>query len=183
METAREKHREKYEWRKEEEHSEIQQASLALPSGKEGEQLMIEQRPAMVETWTYKNKNALMYVPEGTEHSVIEQIEKKAKGTQEVIHEHTRFSRNPFPDASCSGMLAGASAAKLAQQQGKIGVNGQVFAPSETPKVNGFEFVATPSPAPVSFAAARGRSHSKTLPAMIGSSQGQDLPGEGLHRK
>ncbi|EDO41932.1 predicted protein [Nematostella vectensis] len=150
METAREKHREKYEWlyKKEEEHSEIQQASLALPSGKEGEQLMIEQRPAMVETWTYKNKNALMYVPEGTEHSVIEQIEKKAKGTQEVMHENTRFSRNPFPDASCSGMLADASAAKLAQQQGKIGVDGQVIAPSETPKVNGFGFIATPSPAP-----------------------------------
>ena len=32
--------------------------------------------------------------------------------------------------------------------QGKVGVDGKELLPSATPKVNGFGFVATPSPAP-----------------------------------
>lgn len=67
MKISDQKHREKHGWLydKEKEHEERQKQALALPdiekqnSGK----LALS---SSVENWTYTNKNALMYVPDGT---------------------------------------------------------------------------------------------------------------------
>lgn len=147
MEQARLKQRQKYSWlyKKEEEQLQNSEKGLALCENKEGDQLMLEDRPAMVDTWKYKNKNALMYCPEGMEYSVKEKIENKSK-PQEVQHVNTRFTKNPFPDESCSGSLVSAAAAKQANYQGKVGVDGLEQNPNESPQVGGFGFVAaTPS--------------------------------------
>jgi protein DGCR14 len=148
MEQARLRQKEKYGWlyKKEEEQSVNNQLSLALPEPKQGDQLLQAERPAMIETWTYKNKNALMYCPEGMEESVKDIIDNKTHEKQEVTHRNTRFTRNPFPDNVCSESLASAAAFKSASQLGKIGVDGSEEKASASPQVNGYGFVpATPN--------------------------------------
>ena len=152
MDTAVQKHREKYKWlyEKETEQKERKETILALPAPEDGDQFKYEDRPSMIETWNYTNKNALMYYPDGVELSAKEKIEGKFAKRQQIQHENSRFKKNPFPDESCDDKLAAAAAAasRLSAKQGKVGVDGQVQGASETPKVNGFGFVATPSPAP-----------------------------------
>ena len=150
MEVSAQKHREKYQWLydKEQEHREKTEKTLALPAPKEGDQFKYEDRPAMIETWNYTNKNSLMYCPDGVDASAQEKIDGKYRKRQEIVHTNSRFTKDPFPDVSCDDKLAAAAAARLAAQQGKIGVDGLVQGASETPRVNGFSFVATPSPVP-----------------------------------
>lgn len=151
MEQARLRQQEKYSflYKKEEEQLQNSEHRLALPEGKEGDQLMLEDRPAMVDTWKYKNKNALMYCPDGLEHSVKEKIENQTYKPQEVSHANTRYIKKPFPDDSCSGSLTSAAESNKANKQGKIGVDGHEQNPAESPNVSGFGFVAaTPSMVP-----------------------------------
>ena len=150
MDTGIQKHREKYQWLfdKEKEQLERKEKILALPASEEGDQFKYEDRPSMIETWNYTNKNVLMYYPDGVEASAQEKIEGKYRKRQEIRHENSRFNKDPFPDESCDGKLAAAAATRLAAKQGKIGVDGQAQGVSETPRVNGYGFVATPSPAP-----------------------------------
>lgn len=150
MDTSIQKHREKYQWlyEKEEEQKERKEKILALPAPEDGDQFKYEDRPSMIETWNYTNKNVLMYYPDGVDASAQEKIEGKYTKRQEIQHVNSRFKRDPFPDECCDGKLAAAAASHLASKQGKIGVDGQLQGASETPRVNGFGFVATPSPAP-----------------------------------
>lgn len=150
MDTAVQNHREKYQWlyEKEKEQKENKEKILALPASEEGDQFKYEDRPSMVETWNYTNKNVLMYYPDGVDASAQEKIEGKYTKRQEIQHENSRFKNDPFPDESCDGKLAAAAATRLATKQGKIGVDGLVQGASETPRVNGYGFVVTPSPAP-----------------------------------
>lgn len=144
MEQARLRQKEKYAWlyKKEEEQTKKSQQSLALLEPKQGDELLEVERPAMIETWTYKNKNPLMYCPEGVEESVKDIIDKRTQKKQDIIHKNTRFIRNPFPDNVCSVSLASAAASKSANQPGKIGVDGIEEKVSASPQVNGFGFVA-----------------------------------------
>ena len=150
MDTGIQKHREKYQWlyEREKEQLERKEKILALPASEEGDQFKYEDRPSMIETWNYTNKNVLMYYPDGVDASAQEKIEGKFTKRQEIQHANSRFNKDPFPDESCDGKLAAAAATRLAAKQGKIGVDGQVQGISETPRVNGYGFVATPSPAP-----------------------------------
>lgn len=150
MEASSKKHREKYGWLydKEIEQRNTKERSLALPSSEEGDQFKHEPRPAMIETWNYTNKNTLMYCPDGVDLSVQEKIEGKNEKRQEVSHKSTRFNSDPFPDSNCSAQLAEAAESVNVAQQGKVGVDGREQGASETPRVGGFSFVATPSPAP-----------------------------------
>lgn len=152
MDTAAQKHREKYKWlyEKELEQKERREETLALPAPENGDQFKNEERPSMIETWNYTNKNALMYYPDDVELSVTEKIEGKFTKRQQIQHENSRFKRDPFPNDSCDNKLAAAAeaASRLAAKQGKVGVDGQIQGAGETPRVNGYGFVATPSPAP-----------------------------------
>ncbi|XP_067024530.1 splicing factor ESS-2 homolog [Acropora muricata] len=150
VETSRQKHREKYQWLYEREKEQIERKEkiLALPASEDGDQFKYEDRPAMIETWNYTNKNALMYYPDGVDASVQEKIDGRYTKRQQILHSNSRFSKDPFPDESCEDKLADAAATRVAKQQGKIGVDGLVQGGNETPKVKGYGFVATPSPVP-----------------------------------
>ncbi|XP_030896791.1 splicing factor ESS-2 homolog isoform X2 [Leptonychotes weddellii] len=103
----------------------------------------IESSQAGVETWKYKAKNSLMYYPEGVPDE--EQLFKKPR---QVVHKNTRFLRDPFSQALSRSQLQQAAALNAQHKQGKVGPDGKELIPQDSPRVGGFGFVATPSPAP-----------------------------------
>ncbi|XP_038056598.1 splicing factor ESS-2 homolog [Patiria miniata] len=146
MATSAEKHRQKHAWLYEAEktHQQEQKDMLAL----EGPKSMKPIEGSSVTTWGYKTKNAVMYVPEGLEETPEEQIFKKPK-VQQVVHKNTHFQGNPFiVKAGQSSTLAKSAAAKASMKTGRVGHDGKEINSSDTPRVNGFSFVGTPSPVP-----------------------------------
>ncbi|GAB1300078.1 Splicing factor ESS-2 homolog [Apodemus speciosus] len=117
-----------------------QKDNLELPSA---EHQAIESSQAGVETWKYKAKNSLMYYPEGVPDG--EQLFKKPR---QIVHKNTRFLRDPFSQALSRSQLQQAAALNAQHKQGKVGPDGKELIPQESPRVGGFGFVATPSPAP-----------------------------------
>uniref|UniRef100_A0A8C0AFN5 Ess-2 splicing factor homolog n=1 Tax=Bos mutus grunniens TaxID=30521 RepID=A0A8C0AFN5_BOSMU len=142
MEVAKERGRARHAWlyQAEEEFEKRQKDSLALPSA---EHQAVESGQAGVETWKYKAKNSLMYYPEGVPDE--EQLLKKPR---QVVHKNTRFLRDPFSQALSRSQLQQAAALNAQHKQGKVGPDGKELIPHESPRVGGFGFVATPSPAP-----------------------------------
>ncbi|XP_006902583.1 PREDICTED: protein DGCR14 [Elephantulus edwardii] len=142
MEVAKEKSRARHAWlyQAEEEFEKRQEDNLALPSA---EHQAIESSKAGVETWKYKAKNSLMYYPEGVPNE--EELFKKPR---QVVHKNTRFLRDPFSQALSRSQLQQAAALNAQHKQGKVGPDGKELIPQESPRVGGFGFVATPSPAP-----------------------------------
>lgn len=142
VEVAKEKSRARHAWlyQAEEEFEKRQKDNLELPSA---EHQAIENSQAGVETWKYKAKNSLMYYPEGVPDE--EQLFKKPR---KVVHKNTRFLRDPFSQALSRSQLQQAAALNAQHKQGKVGPDGKELVPQESPRVAGFGFVATPSPAP-----------------------------------
>ncbi|KAH9525453.1 Splicing factor ESS-2 [Bulinus truncatus] len=142
------KHRLKHAWVFEKEKEQLAEHvnMTALPSIEE--QAAIADRPTHVNTWKYTNENAVMYVPEGQELSAKEMIEIQKHKPRQIIHENTRFQYNPFNNARSKEAMQRAASFKALINQGKIGHDGKEIQPSQSPEVNGFGFVATPSPAP-----------------------------------
>ncbi|KAM4050142.1 splicing factor ESS-2 homolog [Anomaloglossus baeobatrachus] len=142
MEVAKEKERAKNSWlyEAEEEYKQRLQQNLALPSV---EKQAIQDVKAGLDTWEYKTHNSLMYYPEGVPDN--DAIFKKPR---EVVHKNTRFQKDPFSQTLSKTQLQQAAALNAQYKQGKVGPDGKELIPQESPKVNGFGFVATPSPAP-----------------------------------
>ena len=154
MDKAREERRQKHAWlyEKEKEYNremalEAPEERLAITDGSEKEGAkMIEQRSSSVKTWGYTNKNSLMYIPEGVEESAKEKVENASKG-REVVHANTRLSREFLRKTQAALVKAAGGAETSGKAQGsndKIGIDGKTFGPAESPKVNGYGFVATP---------------------------------------
>ncbi|XP_015677582.1 splicing factor ESS-2 homolog [Protobothrops mucrosquamatus] len=143
MEVAKEKEKMKHSWlyEAEEEFAQRHQEQLALPSMEE--QQALGSGKAGVETWEYKAKNSLMYYPPG-----VPEEEDVFKKPREVAHRNTRFLKDPFSQAVSKTQLQQAAALNAQYKQGKVGPDGKELIPQESPKVNGYGFVATPSPAP-----------------------------------
>ena len=152
MEESKIRIREKYAWLFEAESSQEtkQDRNLALPSCEDQVKLALDDKPYNLDSWTYKSRNALMYVPEGVDLSAKELIEQNAKKEREIKHENTRFAHDPFNSVSCKVALSEAANenSSMKRQVGKIGIDGALEAPNATPKVKGYGFIATPSPAP-----------------------------------
>ncbi|XP_066292529.1 splicing factor ESS-2 homolog [Branchiostoma lanceolatum] len=142
MEVTEDKNRQRHSWLydAEKEHAEKQKEILQL---KGPEQLAIEGSTSSVDTWSYKAKNALMYYPEGTDSE--EDVFKKPR---EILHKNTRLVRSPFDSDVAKSRLHQVAGVNAQIKKGKIGHDGKEILPEDTPKVNGFGFVATPSPAP-----------------------------------
>ncbi|XP_066465910.1 splicing factor ESS-2 homolog [Tiliqua scincoides] len=142
MEVAKEKEKASHAWlyEAEEEFAQRHQQQLALPSA---EDQQITCSKAGVETWEYKAKNSLMYYPPG-----VPDEEAVFKKPREVVHRNTRFLKDPFSQALSKSQLQQAAALNAQYKQGKVGPDGKELIPQESPKVNGYGFVATPSPAP-----------------------------------
>eukprot|EP00057_Strongylocentrotus_purpuratus_P019761 XP_011674235.1 PREDICTED: protein DGCR14 isoform X1 [Strongylocentrotus purpuratus] len=140
MAKAEDKHRHKHAWLYEAElnHAAQNEDMLKLKSA---EQLTIDSRSNNVIGWKYEAKNALMYVPEGVEASLAEKILQKPE--TEIAHTNTRLTSDPFTKPESLSGLAGPS-----RHNGRVGSDGKELTPADGPKVNGYGFVATPSPAP-----------------------------------
>ncbi|KAK3751881.1 hypothetical protein RRG08_047154 [Elysia crispata] len=142
------KHKNKHQWLfdKEKEHLAEHKEMLALPSIEE--QAMITDRPEHLNTWKYLNKNHVMYVPQGVELSAKELIEQQKHKPREIVHENTRFHYTPFSNNKQKEAMQKAATFKALINHGKIGHDGKEIQPDQSPQVNGFSFVGTPSPAP-----------------------------------
>ncbi|XP_064619328.1 splicing factor ESS-2 homolog [Lineus longissimus] len=140
-------HQAKHGWlyEQEKEKDMDQQAALALPSI---EQQAITTGSNPLNSWKYTSRNALMYVPDGVEKSVVEKIQEQKAKRREIVRQNTRFKQNPFNIALNKTSIASAAAAQAIARQGKLGVDGKEVLPDTEPRVNGFGFMGTPSPAP-----------------------------------
>ncbi|XP_053972931.1 splicing factor ESS-2 homolog [Hylaeus volcanicus] len=129
---------------------EAEEKSLALTNGKASDTLAIEngdEKLNRLDSWSYKNKNYIMYVPDGVELTPDERIDL-AKKRQLVVHENTRLRSNPFNEQQNKETINELAKNQSKANDGKIGVDGKEIVRNPTPRVNGFSFVATPSPRP-----------------------------------
>ncbi|CAL8068563.1 unnamed protein product [Orchesella dallaii] len=147
------RHKAKYAWLydQEEVHKERMQRAMELPTAS-NQQTIEYQRPSEVGTWTYKNKNAVIYIPDGAPYTSKEMAEIARKQT-EVQFPNTRFLHTPFKVASKIGesdRLGGVKPLNLIHgiTAGKVGIGGKEIIDGQTPSVNGFKYVRTPSPTP-----------------------------------
>lgn len=150
MENTVQKNKEKHAWlyEKEKEHAMLSQKRLELPEGKEGDQLKLADRPANLENWEYTNKNALMYIPECNTLTTEEWIARAKLQEREIKHSNTRLAEGVFKEKAMEDSMNQAVESQAMAKKGKVGVDGKIIGGNETPNVNGFRFVATPSPAP-----------------------------------
>lgn len=65
-----------------------------------------------------------------------------------IVHSNTHFTRNPFDEQQNRETIHLLAQSQAQTLEGKIGVDGKELIHAETPNVNGFSFVKTPSPAP-----------------------------------
>ncbi|XP_077995755.1 splicing factor ESS-2 homolog [Glandiceps talaboti] len=143
MQVAEDKEKQKHAWMYDVEKTQQEEQTKML----EGTNLLaIKGEPKPVKTWTYQTKNALMYVPEGVDDSIDEKINKEKP--RQIVHENTRFLVNPFNLEQQKDTMARAAVAKAVISKGKIGPDGKELLADDTPDINGYSFVSTPSPAP-----------------------------------
>ncbi|KAL0122414.1 hypothetical protein PUN28_007263 [Cardiocondyla obscurior] len=150
MVEAENKRKLKYAWLYEAENKSKSWLAIDGPTGQGDDALSIEgsnSRPKQVDSWTYKNKNYIMYIPDGVELTAEEKIEL-AKRKQSIIHENTRLKTNPFNEQQNKETIDELAKSQSRANDGKIGVDGKEVVRNTTPRVNGFSFVATPSPRP-----------------------------------
>nr|XP_026488593.1 splicing factor ESS-2 homolog [Vanessa tameamea] len=111
-------------------------AALTLPSiERQADQ---SERPQELDTWRYRAKNFIMYVPDG----------RAAGGARAAAlqHRNTRLHRQPFDPARNKEAITALARSQDATVKGKIGVDG-VSIVQEKPTAE-YSFVATPSPRP-----------------------------------
>ena len=97
-----------------------------------------------VESWTYTVKNTLMYVPDGLERSAMEKVAEPDK-KREVVHSNTRLSGGFLRNMhGVMKTVTGEGEGGGGKSKDKVGVDGKVLDPSDSPQVNGYGFVATP---------------------------------------
>lgn len=117
---------------------ENQQNSMALPSIEK--QFEAPDPMRKIDTWTYKNKNYIMYVPDGVQLTDQEKMEMANK-KQKINHTNTRLAENPFSALKSTDKTAH-------KHEGKIGLDGKIIESDKPAEVRGFSFVKTPSPCP-----------------------------------
>ena len=88
----------------------------------------------------------MLYILTGVAESSEEKIKKQKE--VEIVHSNTRLTSDPFSNVHEKTSMAQAASNQALKNKGRIGADGKEIMPSESPKVNGYGFVATPSPAP-----------------------------------
>ncbi|GFU54437.1 splicing factor ESS-2 homolog [Nephila pilipes] len=142
MERSEARHQQKYPWLYKDEGEEQKKVTdmLALPTSEPE-----FKKPELV-TWAYKNRNALMYVPDGAPLTVEERL---AQGRREILHAGTRFENGaPFAADAHKEAIVEAAAHHAKLKEGRVGIDGKEIQPQESPQVNGYGFVGTPLPQP-----------------------------------
>ena len=159
MEKTRAQQREKHAWlyEKEQEYRQMlaaPQPVLAITDGSEGgggggeggKALVAVSEPERsgVKSWTYTAKNSLMYIPDGLERSAMEKLSQPDQ-KREVVHSNTRLSGAFLRRLHGAGEEAAAGEGEGGKRnRDKVGVDGKVLDPSDSPQINGYGFVATP---------------------------------------
>ncbi|XP_045503419.1 splicing factor ESS-2 homolog [Colias croceus] len=115
----------------------IADAALALPSIEQ--QADQTERPHELDTWRYRAKNYIMYVPDGAESQV-------PSAKPELQHHNTRLQVQPFDYAKNKETISAIARSQDAHDKGKIGVDGVSISGEKT--TGQYDFVATPSPRP-----------------------------------
>jgi len=69
-----------------------------------------------------------------------------AKKKREIMHSNTRFIRCPFNEQQNKEVIQELAQSQAKAKEGRIGVDGKEL--TSSPKVNGYNFVKTPSPVP-----------------------------------
>lgn len=141
------KHRLKYAWLYK---PETEPEFLAIKEGGD-KPLAIEsgnKKKPFLDTWSYKNKNYIMYIPDGVELTSEEKIEL-AKKKQEVVHANTRLKVNPFNEQQNQQTINELAKAQSKTKDGKIGIDGKEIIRTDTPRINGYTIVASPAPSPM----------------------------------
>lgn len=128
----------------EDQSSEFLRNSLMLPSIEA--QFESTERPNKLDMWTYKNKNYIMYIPDGVDFTQAEKIEM-AKRKQEISHNNTRLKMNPFNDSQNKETISELAKTHAKGNAEKIGLDGKTMEP-DSPQIRGFGFVKSPSPCP-----------------------------------
>ena len=124
---SKELHRQKHAWLHEKEKEYAIMGSDQL------------QKQAGLDSWTYTAKNSLMYIPDGVENSAVEIVHGASK-TKEIVHPNTRLP----PQFVQKYQNASTSDCTKKPSQEKVGVDGRTLSVEESPKVNGYGFLATP---------------------------------------
>ncbi|CAG9805742.1 unnamed protein product [Chironomus riparius] len=146
IEAAEEKLKQKFAilYEAENSSSSILQNALELPGFER--QFTAVERPNKLDMWTYKNKNYLMYTPEGVDFTQDEKVEM-AKRRQEIDHSNTRLIVNPFDETKNKEAITEASKNNIRGNPEKVGLDGRSL-DHTTPQIRGFSFVKSPSPCP-----------------------------------
>ena len=103
-------------------------------------------RRAGLDSWTYTAKNTLMYIPDGVENSVVEAVQGAGR-RREIVYSNTRLPHlfvQKFQHAINSDDIKRPT-------HNKIGVDGKILSVEESPKVNGYGFLGTPTINPGKF--------------------------------
>jgi protein DGCR14 len=77
-----------------------------------------------------------------------EQEVEMASRRRVIVHSNTHFTRNPFDEQQNQETIHLLAQSQAQTLEGKIGVDGKELIQPETPNINGFSFVKTPSPVP-----------------------------------
>eukprot|EP00039_Didymoeca_costata_P005059 m.78103 g.78103 ORF g.78103 m.78103 type:complete len:517 (-) comp12657_c0_seq1:196-1746(-) len=131
----------KYKWLYEKVEQQKKQLSITAESN---EQKMLQQDAGMhmpIEGWHYTPRNSLMYPPKSQEVTVTEKVNRAAK-PRAISHNSTRFANAPYPTTLKAGSTSGTFSSVM--ENLKAGKPDE----SDSPKVNGYGFVVTPSPMP-----------------------------------
>lgn len=161
MKTNEQKRREKLDWIYKHEQDEEKSAksdSALMPPPATPFAVTDGRSSKPLDTWKYKAHNTVMYYPEGA--SLTDQEIQDLKDSHvKVQHSATRLGTRPWGTSINMNMATTAAASSASQQTKgdgfwngvveKVGINGkQSWEIASSPKVNGFSFVATPSPRP-----------------------------------
>lgn len=146
MVEAERKHREKYAYLYNEESKTVEEQKklLALPSIER--QCELPEKKLNVDGWGYKNRNYIMYIPDGVGPTPEELVEMSKK-RQEIKHANTRLTVSPFNEQQNKEAISELAKSQAKVKDGKIGVDGKEVV-TETPKIRGYGFLRTPSPSP-----------------------------------
>lgn len=147
IETADKKLRQKFAVLYNAETSQAKHMAMALALPGIEEQFQAIDGPKQIDTWTYKNKNYIMYVPDGVDLTTEEKLEM-AKRKQEIVYNNTRLQSNPFDDKQSKDVISEMAKTQAKGLNGKIGVDGNTMECNGEPNIRGFGFVKTPSPSP-----------------------------------
>lgn len=111
------RHRQKYSYlynEEEKSHRDLEE-HLALPSIEK--QAALPEKKFNVDSWSYKNRNYIMYVPDGVDLTKEDELEMHKK-RKEIVYGNTRLTHNPFNENQSKETIS-----ELAKSQAKVSRN------------------------------------------------------------